>query len=333
MALSRQNARMTGKIMAIRPPAGPTAAATRYLDMLARAAAYVDAHLDGPLDVDLLASSAAMSRHHFHRIFHAYFGLTVGGYVTWRRLRQACALLANGSESVIDVAVAVGFASAQALAKAMRRELDTTPSEVRAGSTPVWDAFFARREIDAADRAGIGALDMKTELHPRWVDAPAFAALTASGWGMSQGVMMKAARQGFAELWDALEDAGLAGEVTNCIAALPEEPQGPEDPHCRMLTGALFGVSLPERRGTPREPEISLTGSLAWMHWPAGRYAVFTHIGPYDGLHRTWKAIYRQWLPATGYALRDVPGFDLYVDDARSTPPEQLRTDLYLPLQ
>jgi predicted transcriptional regulator YdeE len=46
-----------------------------------------------------------------------------------------------------------------------------------------------------------------------------------------------------------------------------------------------------------------------WWHLPAGRYAVFTHLGPYAGLHAVWSAIYREWLPATGYALRDVPPF------------------------
>ncbi|MDM0111788.1 AraC family transcriptional regulator [Variovorax sp. J22R133] len=310
------------------------AASVRYLDLLARAAAHVDANLDAPLDVDVLAQRAAMSRHHFHRIFHAHFGLTVGGYVTWRRLRRACELLAlPGGDAVMDVALAVGFATPQALAKAMRRELDATPSQVRSGHAPQWDAFFVRREIRPGDRPGSPERESPPPLHPQWALVPAFAALTATGHGMRNGSMSEAAQQGFGELWPALEAAGLASCVTHCIAALPEEPQGPDDQNCRMLTGALFGMSLPQRRGAPEQPEIALQGSLVWTHWPAGRYAVFTHIGPYDGLHATWKAIYRHWLPATGYALRDVPGFDLYVDHPRATPPERLRTDLYLPLQ
>lgn len=315
------------------PRADATQGAVRYLGLLARAAAHVDAHLDSPLDVELLASRAAMSRHHFHRIFHAHFGLTVGGYVTWRRLRRACELLAAREGDVQEVALAVGFATAQALAKAMRRELDTTPSEVRAGRQPSFDALFARREIRPGDRPGSPERAMTpAPLQPRWTSAPAFAALTAMGRGMTNGNMTRAARQGFGELWPAIEAAGLARCVTNCIATLPEEPQGPDDHNCVMLTGALFGMSLPEQRGAPLQPEIALQGSLAWTHWSAGRYAVFTHVGPYEGLHTLWKAIYRHWLPATGHALRDEPGFDLYVNDPRSTPPERLRTDLYLPL-
>ena len=310
-----------------------TQGALRYLELLSRAAAHVDAHLDAPLDVDLLAQRAAMSRHHFHRVFHAHFGLTVGGYVTWRRLRRACEMLAAHEGAVQDVALAVGFATAQALAKAMRRELDTTPSQVRAGRQPSFDALFARREIRPGDRPGSPERALPPPpLNPRWLQVPAFAALTATGRGMSGGDMSQAARQGFEELWPALEAAGLSACVTHAIGAVPEEPQGPDDPNCRMLTGMLFGISLPEQRGTPAQPEMALHGTLAWTHWPASRYAVFTHIGPYCGLHGMWKAIYRHWLPATGQALRDEPGFDLYVDDSRNTPPDRLRTDLYLPL-
>jgi AraC family transcriptional regulator len=76
-----------------------------------------------------------------------------------------------------------------------------------------------------------------------------------------------------------------------------------------------------------------LNGSLAWRPLTGGRYAVFTHIGPYDELHRAWRSVYGQWLPATGYALRDVPPFEHYVNDPRSLPPAQWRTDLHVPLQ
>jgi AraC family transcriptional regulator len=100
----------------LRPGAAPKY--VRYLDLLARAAAHVDANLGASLDADLLARRAAMSRHHFHRIFAAYFGTTVSGYVTWRRLRRA-------------------------------RELGVTPSQVRAGCAPSWQAFHARRQMAA----------------------------------------------------------------------------------------------------------------------------------------------------------------------------------------
>lgn len=311
-------------------PAAPHAPALRYLALLGRAAARVDAQLDTAIDAAALARHAAMSRHHFHRLFHAHFGMTVGGYLTWRRLQRACEQLAATQAPVLDVALAVGFGSAQALAKAMRRELRLTPTQVRRGTAPDWAGWFAGQRIPEAPAS---PRDSQAMLQPRWTTAPDLMALAASGRGMRDGHMAEAARQGFGTLIPALQDAGLMSQVTHCVALLTSEPRGPNDPACEMLTGALFGHDLHAGRGAPAQPDLRLREGLRWWPLPGGRYAVFTHVGPYTGLHGLWTAIYRHWLPATGQRLRDAPGFDLYIDDPRSTPPERLRTALYLPVE
>ncbi len=170
-------------------------------------------------------------------------------------------------------------------------------------------------------------------LKPQLIDCPELHVLTATGRGMVDGDMGRAAEQSFGELFPALATAGLNERVQSCIALFPDEPEGKNDQQARMLAGAVFDYSLEQRRGSSTQPKMPLTGTLAWVHQPAGRYAVFTHIGPYSGLHDSWAAIYRDWLPATGYALRDVPPFEHYVNNPAVTPPEQLRTDIYLPLQ
>lgn len=300
---------------------------TRYLDLLSRAVAHVDAHLDQPLDANTLTDAAAMSRHHFHRVFRAHFGTTVNGYVTWRRLHRACELLADPRLGVLDVALAVGYESAQALAKAMRREIDTTPSALRAGAAPAWQRMFDRRPDPSP-------AEERPSLSPQMIDMPALPVLTATGRGMTAGNLTAASQQAFGELLPFVESQGLMPLALSCMGILPDEPQGPDDPHCRMVTGFVFGHSRPERCGTPTVPDqlLPLTGSLAWWHLPAGRHAVFTHVGGYDTLHVPWREIYRDWLPATGYALRDATPFELYVDDGRITPPERLRTECWLPI-
>jgi len=298
----------------------------RYLDLLSRVVAYIDAHLADPLDGDLLADQAAMSRFHFQRIFRAYFGTTVSGYVTWRRLRRACELLAEDSASVLDVALAVGYDSSQALSKAMRRELDTTPTAVRAGAEPGWQRLFDRRStqpLAANDQA----------LNPQLVEIGELSILAATAWGMEDGSMYGAAERAFAELLPVIEGAALKERARSWIGIVPDEPQGPEDANVRLVVGAIFDHSLSQREGLCTRPPCHLTGSLAWQQLPAGRYAVFTHLGSYRRLHLTWIAIYRDWLPATGYALRDAPPFEHYVCDPLNAEPHKMRADIYIPLE
>jgi AraC family transcriptional regulator len=270
-----------------------------------------------------------MSPFHFQRMFRATFGTTVAGYVTWRRLLRACELLGQGDLPVLDVALAVGYDSAQALAKAMRRELDTTPTAVRAGSTPAWQRLFDRRG-PVPSLTSQGADPMLT---PQLIEIPELHVLTATGRGMDQGNMSRAAKQGFGELMAAVQAAGLSARIGSCLALMPDDPQGPEDQEARMWCGAVFDYSLSERSGKATRPEIALTGTLAWHTIPAGRCAVFVHRGPYEELHHTWTRIYRDWLPATGYALRDTPPFEDYVNDPSTTPAAELITHIHVPLK
>jgi len=51
---------------------------------------------------------------------------------------------------------------------------------------------------------------------------------------------------------------------------------------------------------------------------PAGRYAVFTHVGSVQTLPATTDKVYREWLPASGLTMRDAPHLELY--DNRFNP-------------
>ena len=314
---------------AILPLPAALAPTVRYLDLLSRAVQHVDAHLGERLGAETPARCAAMSMQHFLRLFRACFGTTVAGYVTWRRLQHACELLGAGGEPVPGVALSVGHESAQALAKAMRRELGTTPTAVRRGAAPSWQKLFERRNalpdpIKSADRQ---------MLKPLMIEIPEVTVLTATGRGIDSGSMSRAAAQGFGELMRAVAAAGLSQRIGSCVAVMPDEPEHPEDQQARMWCGVVLDPALVHRQGRRTPPPIELGGSLAWRTVPGGRCAMLTHIGPCDSLHTLWTAIYRDGLPATGYPLRDTPPFEDCVNDPKATPPDQLRTDICVPLQ
>src|SRR5471032_961227 len=191
----------------------------RHAELIARALAHAESHLDEPLTAETLADCAAMSRHHFHRVFRAYTGCTVANYVTLLRLRRACALLVSGHEPVSDIALTVGYESAQALAKAMRRDLDTTPTAMRRGNVLAWkDIFPLFREPDSVF---IGANAMQVSRMTRLPEG--IVALTATGRGMVDNNMMRAAQQAFGELMQAVNGAGVHDQVRSYMSVVPDE--------------------------------------------------------------------------------------------------------------
>ena len=63
-----------------------------------------------------------------------------------------------------------------------------------------------------------------------------------------------------------------------------------------------------------------------------GEFAVFLHKGAYENLKGTYDAI-GDWIVQSGVKLRDNPMFEKYLNrDPRRTKPENLRTEIYVPI-
>jgi AraC family transcriptional regulator len=157
-------------------------------------------------------------------------------------------------------------------------------------------------------------------------------ALTATARGMIEGNYIHAAQRAYAELLSAVGHAGRMAEVRSCIGLIPDAPEGLDDARCRYLAGVVFGHALATGAGACTEPPVPLSGSLAWCTLAPGRYAVFSHIGPYDGLGAAWQAVQEDWLPASGLAARAAPLLELSLTLPGAVPPERLHTELWLPV-
>ena len=167
----------------------------------------------------------------------------------------------------------------------------------------------------------------------RYADLPTgLVALTATARGMVNHTLERAAKQAFGELVPAIARAGLMAQAGSWISLCPDDPQGPDDPNCRYVAGVIFGFSMAHGQGRGAQAAVALSGTLAWQPLAGGRYAVFTHIGPYAELHRVWTGIYRDWLPASGHTLRDAPPLELMINSPQDTPPEKLHTEIWIPV-
>ncbi|MBB1074745.1 EAL domain-containing protein [Rhodoferax sp. 4810] len=208
------------------------------------------------------------------------------------------------------------------------------------GCTEIQGYHFSRPLLPEQFEAFVRHAPVKTPpkavvvTHPaRFVTLPdGLVALTATGRGMVGNAMVQAARMAFGELMPAVHLAGVQLQVGSFFSMVPDAAQAPDDPDCRFVAAALFGYSLANLSGNCCTPEVRLGGTLAWQAIASGRYAVFTHIGPYDTLFQSWTAIHLDWLPASGEHLRDVPSLELMLNDPQTTPQDHLHTEIWIPL-
>jgi AraC family transcriptional regulator len=64
----------------------------------------------------------------------------------------------------------------------------------------------------------------------------------------------------------------------------------------------------------------------------AGEYAMATHRGSYARLGETYAWLCGQWLPGSGRELAAAPCVEVYRNSPQDTAPDELLTDIHLPL-
>jgi AraC family transcriptional regulator len=106
---------------------------TEYESRMHRVLAYIDEHLDKQLDLATLAEVAHFSPFHFHRLFSAWMGETFGDYLRRRRVEVAAMrLAAQPRTTILNIALSVGFGSAEAFARAFKSRFGRSPTAWRA---------------------------------------------------------------------------------------------------------------------------------------------------------------------------------------------------------
>lgn len=97
---------------------------------VARVCDYVLAHLDGALDLDILAQIAGFSRYRLIRSFRRAKGITPHAWVTQQRIARAERLLAAGTRPA-EAALESGFCDQAHLTRAFKAVKGVTPGRYR----------------------------------------------------------------------------------------------------------------------------------------------------------------------------------------------------------
>ena len=98
------------------------------LVQLRRARDHADRHFAEPLTLEHLASVAALSKFHFHRLFTATYGRTPAAHISERRIERAQDLLRSTNLTVTEVCFSVGFSSLGSFSSRFTEIVGETPS-------------------------------------------------------------------------------------------------------------------------------------------------------------------------------------------------------------
>jgi AraC family transcriptional regulator len=294
-----------------------TATLHDYKRRMLRVLIHIQQHLDEPLPLGDLADVACFSPYHFHRIFTGMVGESVKEYVRRLRLERAASQLKLGSASVIDIALGAGYDSHEAFTRSFKSAFGRAPSQFRA----------ARRVELVRVPSGIHYQDDATTIH--------FRTLRRGGNMKVEIKQLKPMRVAFmrhvgpygevGKTWEQfltiMGKDGYLGGNPMMLGICHDDPE--VTPPAKIRYDACLTVS----------DDFQPSGEIGVQTVAGGEYAMTTHTGPYSQLGRTYSEFLGQWLPRSGRQLRNSPCFEVYVNDPQSTPPEELLTDIYAPLQ
>ena len=125
----------------------------------------------------------------------------------------------------------------------------------------------------------------------------------------------------FERLFTALATRGQIDQAGAMIGVYLDDPESTATKDLRSYAA----VEFPDGPA-PDAPVEKLT--LA-----AGRHAVLLFKGPYTGLPAGYAQLYREWLPQSGEEPADQPAYEHYLNNPRETAPEELLTEICLPLK
>jgi AraC family transcriptional regulator len=296
----------------------PTAPATgQYLARFRRVLDFIEANLDAELDVERLAAVAMFSKFHFHRQFSILFGMGVGRYVQLLRLKRAAEQLAyrrqNLGQNVLDVALANGFDSPEAFARAFKKATGQTPTEFR--ERPEWISWQQRLEpLETLRREHMPGTPMIDDVEIVNFPETRVAALDFRG---DLRLMGDAIRQ----FIDWRQEHRLPPAVSDTFNIVYHHSDNDDEPSHYAICAA-----------TTREIAANDAG-IAARTIPAGRCARLTHKGVKASFPAHVAFLYSYWLPQSGAEPRDFPLFFKRVKFFPDVPESEAVTEIYLPLE
>lgn len=269
----------------------------RWRRRFERAASLLSGRLDDPPSLADLASAAAVSPFHFHRIWRALTHETVGQTILRLRMEASQELLLVKDTSVTETATALGFGTPQSFARAFRRHTGLTPSEHRDSQSLV--AEQGTREMNVAvDRRGeIMVVGLRREGKP-------YTDLNAT----------------FGQVWSWAEATDTLKDLHGIYGIPLDDPASVPDSQLRYDACLAIGVT-----SAPQPFRV--------LRLAAGKYACLRHFGSYDGLEAATQSVVAEWLLSSGREPADFPIFHHFQNDPDQTPVEELMTDILMLLK
>jgi len=278
---------------------------------LQKAIDYIEDNLTQTIDYEAVAAQSFSSSYHFQRVFGILCGFTLGEYIRNRRLSLAGAELATGDAKVIDVALKYGYESPDSFAKAFRKFHGILPSQARNDGSKL--RSFSRLVLKFSLEGGT-VMNYRIEEKPERILTGYKARFTGVPYGEQRE---KQEEQLFittrAKQWLLNGAAGVNAEAATDVCLVNNIDEDGYDFWYVAELGEYERENMyhPEVTGVEDMEKFGFENIVV----PKQTYAIFTteeQPHPVEEYVDIRKRIVSEWLPSSGYELKDAPEVAVY---------------------
>lgn len=283
-----------------------TTTSKEYHKALNKTIDYINTHLHETLTIKDIAAVSCISSFHFHRIFKAYIGESIGAYISRLRLERAAQKLQRTELRLIEIAERTGYQSQHSLSKAFKQHFGISPSAFKNVQHYLPEQFTTKASEKITQSPRIEKIPLQHLAYVRII----------AKYGESVA---------YKDAWDKLTEYAKTKHLltpdTSFIGLSFDNPNITLEERCR------FYASI-----TLKQP-ITTEGAIGTYTLEEGLFAVFILKGSYSKLNTLYPYIYFEWLPNSIYELREAMPFEKYLNSPEDVSENDLRTEIHIPIK
>lgn len=265
---------------------------------------YINLHLGEEIDLKSLAKISHFSPFYFHRIMKAFLGEPVGTFIVRTRTETAARLLRYTDLPIADIAYRIGYSSSSSLSKVFKQFYGISPLEYRNNKNfVIMKPAIIHSELKL--KREIKELPVRNMIYIRLFGDYKLNDYCGTWMRLQQFVQ---------------EEKLPMGEVMPyCI--FHDDPK--VTPIEKLRTDVCMVMSA----------AVTPKGNIGFKQLPAGRYAIFLYKGSYEHLQSVYDTIYGKYIPEMECTFRDEASAERYLNHPADTAPDELLTEIYIPIE
>lgn len=276
-----------------------------YEKSINKVISYIHSNLDKDLSIEELASISNFSTFHFHRILKAFLGESLWQYVKRMRLETGAKLLIYSDEDINGIAYSVGYETPTAFSTAFKKTFGISPSQ------------FKKTKGAIKMKQSKKNKDIKVDLNPVIKTIERQKYIYRSLFGAYQKEKFQIAWTDFVQY--AIQNK-LMGPKMIPFSIHHDDPKITDEDKLQC------DICIPVN-------DFKAVGSTGNGELEPAQYAIFTYKGSYNNLDIVYDNIFHNWLPVSEKELGTHKLFERYLNSPMNTKPEDLVTEIFIPVQ